>query len=135
MSISASDLGAAFPEIKPGVRPFGQRVLVQMRVVREKTAGGIILAKDTKDANRDLGQMGKVVAMGQIAYCNRDTGKPWSEGAWCKVGDYVRVIRYGGDRFRRQLGDGEHVEFVMLNDHEVYAGVDTDAFEELDEIL
>lgn len=134
MSISASDLGAAFPEVDPGIDPLGQRVLVQMRMVRKKTAGGIILAQDTIDVNRDLGQMGKVLAVGPIAYCNRDTGLTWREGAWVKVGDYVRVLKYGGDRWRRQISEDEFVEFVMMNDHEVYGRVRSDAFEAIDEI-
>ena len=134
MSISASVLDDAFPVVTPGVRPFGQRILVQMRMVRKRTASGLILAKETTDFNQDQCNMGKVLALGPIAYCNRETGEPWKEGAWCKVGDFVRVIRYGGDRFRRKLNEDETVEFVLLQDHEVYAGVDPEAFEALDEI-
>ena len=39
----------AFPKIDPGVRPFGSRVLVQIRRAKRKTAGGIILAGETRD--------------------------------------------------------------------------------------
>lgn len=134
MAISASKLEEAFPAVRAGVTPLGARVLVQMRMVRSRTAGGIVLHRETKEFNKDIGQMGKVVALGPIAYHNRDTGVPWKEGSWVAVGDYVRVIRYGGDRFRRKLDEDEHVEFLMLNDYEVYAKVDPDAFEELDEI-
>ena len=134
MSISASVLTEAFPDVKPGTRPFGQRVLIQLRMTRKKLKSGIVLAQETQDFNRQICAMGKVVSMGPIAYCNRETGEPWKEGAWCKPGDYVRVIKYGGDRYRRQLDADVFVEFVLLQDHEVYAGVDPDAFEDLDEI-
>lgn len=134
MGISASVLEEAFPEVDPGVRPFGEKVLVQLRMVRTRTAGGIALVEDTRNFNRDVCAMGKVVALGPIAYKNRDTGVAWGEGTWCKPGDYVRVIRYGGDRFRRQLNEDDFVEFVILKDYEVYAGVDPGAFEALDEI-
>lgn len=134
MGLSASVLEEAFPAVKAGVTPLGARVLVQMRMVRKRLKSGIVLAQETKDFNQDIGQMGKVVALGPIAYHNRDTGEQWKEGSWVAVGDYVRVIRYGGDRFRRKLDEDDHVEFLMLNDYEVYAKVDPDAFEALDEI-
>ena len=134
MGISASVLGEAFPAVNPGVRPFGEKVLVQLRMVRKRTAGGIVLAEETRDYNRDACLLGKVVALGPIAFHNRDTGEPWKEGTWCKPGDYVRVIKYGGDRFKRKLNEDDFVEFVIMKDHEVNAGVDPEAFEDLDEI-
>ena len=133
MAISASKLDEAFPEIDPGVTPLGAKVLVQLRLVRKKTASGIILHEETKEFNRSVGQMAKVIKLGPISYRSRDTGEEWKEGAWVKPGDYVRAIKYGGDRFTRKLGE-EDIDFLILNDHEIYAKVDPEAFEELDDI-
>ena len=134
MSISASKLEEAFPVKDPGMDPVGEKILVQLRMVRKRTASGIVLAKETVDFNQDVGQMGKVVAMGPIAFKNRDTNETWKEGAWVKVGDYVRVIRFGGDRFRRKLNEDEFVEFLIMKDHELSAIVRPEAFEDIDEL-
>ena len=133
--ISASQLETAFPQIDPGVHPFGARVLVQLRTVRSKTHAGIVLVEDTKTFNKSIAQMAKVVELGPIAYCNRDTLQPWPEGRWCEVGSYVRVPKYGGDRFERVIpGTDETAVFCIFNDHEIICSVDPEAFEELDDI-
>lgn len=135
--ISASDLSTAFPEVLPGVKPLGPRVLLQLRTVRKKTTGGLIIVDDTRDFNKSITQLAKVVALGPIAFCNRSTGEKWPEGVWAKVGDLVRVPKHGGDRFERRI-PGEKDEtaiFVTIQDHEVLSLVDPEAFTEIDEIL
>ena len=57
-----------------------------------------------------------MVAIGPLAFHNRDTMQPWPEGAWAKVGDYIRVAKYGGDRWEVPLEDNEAALFVMFND-------------------
>lgn len=134
--IPASKLEEAFPEIDPGLEPLGTRVLVQLRTVREKTQGGIVLVEDTKTFNKANTQLGKMISQGPIAFCNRETAKPWPEGVWAKPGDYVRLPKYGGDRFERKIpGTKDTAIFCLFSDHEVIARINPDAFEELDEIL
>lgn len=134
--ISASKLEDAFPSVVPGVKPLGARVLVQLRTIRTRTASGLILAEDTKVFNKANTQLGKVVDMGQIAYCNRTTGERWPEGVWVNIGDYVRVPKFGGDRFERVIpGTDETAIFCTFSDHEIISKVDPEAFEEIDEIL
>ena len=134
--IPASKLEEAFPEVDPGVWPLGTRVLVQLRSVRSKTAGGIILVDDTKQFNKVTTQLGKVIRVGPIAFRNRETGNVWPEGVWAKPGQYVRVPKYGGDRVERKItGTDDTALFCTFSDHELIACVDPDAFEELDEIL
>jgi co-chaperonin GroES (HSP10) len=114
----------------------GSRVLVQLRTVREKTQGGIVLVEDTKAFNKSNTQLGKVVMLGPIAYCNRETARPWPEGVWARPGDFVRLPKYGGDRFERKIpGTSETAIFCLFSDHEIIAKVDPEAFEEIDEIL
>ena len=42
----------AFPDVDPGIQPFGSRVLVQIRTAKTKTSGGIILTTDTTDTEK-----------------------------------------------------------------------------------
>jgi len=134
--ISAAKLEEAFPDVTPGVKPLGARVLVQLRTVRAKTVSGIVLVDDTRDFNKANTQLGKVIALGPIAFCNRETGKTWNEGVWAEPGQFVRIPKYGGDRFQRKIpGTEETAVFCIFSDHELIARVDPEAFEELDEIL
>lgn len=134
--IPASKLSEAFPDINPGVHPLGARLVIQLRTVRSKTASGLILVDDTKQFNKVTTQLGKVIALGPIAFKNRSTGEVWSEGAWVEPGQFVRVPKYGGDRFERKIpGTDDTALFCIFSDHELIARVDPGAFEELDEIL
>lgn len=105
----------AFPDIDPGVQPFGSRVLLQIRKAKSKTKGGIILAGETRDTETWNTQVAKVRAMGPLAFHNRNTMEPWPEGAWVSVGDYVRAPKYGGDRWSVRDGE-EEILFVIFND-------------------
>jgi co-chaperonin GroES (HSP10) len=116
-------LDEAFPVVDPLMRPFGARVLVQLRAVKEKaTKSGIVLVEETKETEKWNTMIGKVIAIGPLAFCKRDTMEPWPEGAWAKVGDYVRVPKWGGDRWEI---DYEHNDvkgkalFTFFNDHEL----------------
>ncbi len=122
-----------FPEVDPQYRPYGPRVLVQFKLVRKKSSGGIILAEDTRDIQRENTVLAKVVGLGPIAYCNRESGQPWPEGHWAKVGDIVTVPKWGGFRFQRKFGD-EAITFSAFQDHEI-SGCPTGGFEELDKVL
>ena len=106
----------AFPAIDPGVQPFGSRVLCQIRRAKTKTKGGIILAGETRDTEMWNTQAAKVVAMGPLAFHNRNTMEPWPEGAWVKIGDFVRAPKYGGDRWSVRNDDGDEIIFVIFND-------------------
>jgi len=106
----------AFPDIDPGVRPFGSRVLLQIRKAKTKTKGGIILAGETRDTETWNTQVAKVRALGPLAFHNRNTMEPWPEGSWVKIGSYVRAPKYGGDRWSVRVEDGEEILFVLFND-------------------
>ena len=92
-------LEEAFPDVDCGHKPLAEFVIVQIRVAKRKTAGGIILAAEGRDTELDNTQVAKVVAIGPMAFTNRSTGEPGAGGAWYKVGDYVRAPKYGGDRW------------------------------------
>lgn len=122
-------LRSAFPQCDPGVFPLGSRVLVQIRTPETKSKGGIILTENDKDTQMWNTTVAKVIAVGPVAFCNRDTMKQWLEGAWCAAGDYVRVPRYGGDRWKVTNAEGETAFYILVNDLDILAKVTTNPLE------
>lgn len=124
--ISEQSLAEAFPETDPGIQPFGSRVLVQIRNPKQRTASGIILDNGTKETEKWNTQSAKVISMGPLAFKNRNTMEPWPEGNWCQPGEFVRVPKYGGDRFECDLGDVGSALFCVFNDLDIIGRVTID---------
>ncbi len=118
LDVSERQVAELFPAIDPEFEPFGARVLVQLRRVVNKSAGGIILAEPTKDTEAWNINVAKVLRSGPLAFKRRDDpDTPWPEGVWAKEGDFVMVPRYGGDRRSIDLNDGlPPVVIVLLDD-------------------
>lgn len=109
-----------FPTVNPKVVPLGARVLVQLVSPRQKTASGIVLVEETKETERWNNQVARILAVGPLAFCNRETGEPWKEGFWAEPGDFVIIPRWGGQRRTVKSTDGtETVYFATVNDHEI----------------
>lgn len=124
-----------FPNVEPGAKPTGAKIMVQLRSIKEKTHGGIILASETKDFNNGNTQLGRVVKIGQIAFRNRETGELWQEGAWAEVGDLVVMPRWGGFRFEVPVPDSDDKAiFCIYDDVNVQLVVESN-FESFDTIL
>lgn len=121
----AADLQDAFPAVDPGAKPLGARVLVQLRRTKKKTTNaGIILVEETRETEKWNNMVAKVIELGPLAFKKRDTMEPWPEGSWCEVGDYLRVPKWGGDRWEVAVpGEEEPALFMVLNDHEVIAKI------------
>ncbi|CAB4142948.1 GroES chaperonin family [uncultured Caudovirales phage] len=119
-------LDEVFPEADPGARPLGTRILIQLRSPKLKSAAGIIFAQDTKDTEKWNTQVGKVMAMGPLAFRNRQTQEPWPEGSWVSIGEFVRVPKYGGDRWEVKIDEDRAALFVVFNDHELITAVTGD---------
>jgi co-chaperonin GroES (HSP10) len=124
----AADVEEAFPLVDPGARPLGARVLVQLRRTKKTvTASGIVLVEETRETEKWQNMVGKVLMLGPLAFRKRDSMEPWVEGVWVKEGDFVRVPKWGGDRWEVPMPNAEHdddpVLFMVLNDHELIATV------------
>lgn len=124
-------LAQAFPKVDPGLKPFGQKVLVQVCSANLKTKGGIILAEETRQAVQNNQQVAKVIDLGPCAFKNRDTLKAWPEGAWCEPGDFVRIPKFGGDRWevfvdRNKGADGGTVVFALFDDLNILGKITCD---------
>jgi co-chaperonin GroES (HSP10) len=124
MTYTDEDVKEAFPLVDPCFRPYGGRVVVQMRLPKKKLSSGIILPEDSRDTERAQTPIGIIRAIGPLAFKNRDTMESWPEGTWAKVGDFVRVPRWTGDRFEKRLDDDTVVEFFIMNDHELIGAVE-----------
>jgi len=124
------ELEWAFPQVSAGQKPFGGRVVVQLRRIKKTTASKIILVSETKETEKWQNMIGRVVEVGPLAFKNRDTMESWPEGSWAQVGDYVRVPKWGGDRWERAVpseeGNEDPVLFMTINDHELIAKVTDD---------
>ena len=127
---NTADLQDAFPVVDPGAVPLGARVLVQMRLPKKRmTSSGIILAAETVDTEKAQNPVGKVVAIGPLAFKKRDTMESWPEGSWVEVGDFVRVPRWTGDRWEIPVSKDDIVQFMLMNDHEIIAKLTIDPLE------
>ena len=133
-----ADIAWAFPSVDPGAKPLGGRLLVQLRRTKKKaTSMGIILVEETKETEKWQNMVAKVIEIGPLAFKHRDTMASWPEGSWCEVGDYIRVPKWGGDRWEVKVPGEDQSEdpalFMIINDHEVIAKItgnplDTKAF-------
>jgi len=124
VSTTSEDAWAeAFPDVHPGIQPFGSRVLVQIRTPRRVSRGGIILSAETQDTEKWNTQVAKVISVGPLAFKNRDTQKTWPEGEWCEPGDFVRVPKYGGDRWEVPVNRNDSAMFVIFNDLDIIGRV------------
>ena len=119
------NLDEAFPSVEPGLIPFGSRVLVQIRSPKKTSSGGIILHNETRETEIWNTQIAKVHSLGPLAFKNRNTMESWPEGSWCKPGEFVRVPKYGGDRWKVPYGvnNDEEALFVIFNDLDIVGGV------------
>jgi hypothetical protein len=104
-------LDEAFPKIEPGIKPFGTYALFQIRHAKRFTKGGLELVESARSTEYYNTQIAKCIALGQLCFKvarNVDdpiSGEPaeklfdYAEGPWFKPGDFVRIPKYGGDRF------------------------------------
>ncbi len=107
----------AFPDVEPELLPYGSRILVQIRVPRTMTDGGIVIPHEARETEKWNTQVAKVIALGPVAFKNRDTLEPWKEGEWCQPGAFVRCPKYGGDRWEVPVpGTKDPALFALFND-------------------
>jgi hypothetical protein len=122
------EMQAAFPDVDPGLVPFGYLILMQIRTPRSKI-GSIIVTDISRDDEKWRVQTGLVRALGPSAFKRRDDLKPWPEGDWCKPGDFVRCPIYGGDRWVVPIPGGkadDNAIFLIVKDTDLIGRVTTD---------
>lgn len=89
-----SDVEQPDPEVLPKVP--GYHILVRPVSVKAQTKGGILLPDSTKNDIAYLTTVGKVLAIGDTAYEDKEK---FPNGPWCSVGDYVCYGKHTGQKF------------------------------------
>lgn len=115
-----ADIKLRFPDVNAGIKPFGTRVMLQIRSPVHKTRGGVILPEDVGDTELFLTQTAMVRELGPVAFRDRKTLEPWPEGNWVKPGMFVRMPKYNQDKWwveyeREGLPKGKAL-FMLIND-------------------
>lgn len=121
-SYTKEEFAALFPDVDPGHKPYGTRVLLQLRSARERSKGGIIITSGDQEVEKWNTQVGLVRAIGPVAFVNRDTLQEWPEKAWCKVGTFVRIPKFNQDRWEVKRAD-HSVLFMLVKDVDLLAEV------------
>lgn len=147
-------IAQAFPEVEPGLKPYGTNVLCQIRHAKMFTSGGIKLPDEARSTEYYNTQVAKVVALGSMCFKTvkevrdgnggvKDVIVPWVQEPWFKLGDFVRLPKYGGDRFtvkfeynyeppaigsikREQITETSEVIFALFKTHEVLGLITAD---------
>lgn len=107
------------------VTPRGHMVLIEMYtgeghrdITREDgTKTTLYLADQTRENQKFLAQVGKVLEIGPDAYVDKDR---FPSGARCEVGQWVIIGRYAGAKVDVKVGKGT-IEYRLLNDDEILA--------------
>ena len=104
----------ADPEVLPSLP--GYHILVRPVSVKNKTKGGLLLPDSVKDDVAYLTTVGKVLAIGDLSYKDKDK---FPNGKWCDVGDYVCYARHAGQKLYYK-----GVRLLLLFDDQIMMKVD-----------
>ena len=84
------------------IKPVGFYVLVETQLVEEKTAGGILLTKDTAQKEQSVTEEGILRAVGPTAYSGwegcKDESKPAHVQWGVNIGDKVEFRKFEGKK-------------------------------------
>ena len=95
-------------------KPLNWKVLLQPQEPKRTTDGGIYLSNETLDNEQYLTAFGRIAALGDLAYRDRDTGQRWKTDIIPYVGSKVTYGKYAGQKI---VVNG--VKFLLLNDDEI----------------
>ena len=94
-----------------GITPYGYRIVVKLKVVEEKTEGGILLAPEIQEQDQLRTTKATLIAKGKLAFHSLQ-GVKFADP---KIGQAIRVRQYAGETFEGD--DGE--KYVWMNDMDV----------------
>ena len=112
--ISGDEQEVADPSPLPTIPGFN--VLIRPVSIKSKTKGGIFLPDSTVDDMTYLTTVGKVLAVGELAYEDKEK---FSTGAWCEPGDYVCYGKHAGVKM---IYKG--VKLILLYDDQIMLKVE-----------
>jgi co-chaperonin GroES (HSP10) len=95
----AERIGDHFAEVPCPYRPSGALVLVQERQTPRKTKGGIFMPDTTRDLDKTVQHVAKIIAFGPTAHLDEITGEPLPGWPWWPVGAFVLLPRTTSTRY------------------------------------
>lgn len=120
--MSVEKIERYFPDVEHGIKPQLNNVLVMGKWIPKTTSSGLILVDEHREMESHQIAIGKIVAVGPLAFKDRKTLEPWAE---CEigVGDFVFVPR-SGDRINKHVGE-ETYKYIMFTDLQITAKLET----------
>ena len=112
-----TDETAADPTPLPALPGF--RIMVRPMRVQGKTKGSILLPDSFKDDMNYLTTVGRVLAVGDLAYADKEK---FPNGPGAKVGEYVCYGKMNGNKIRYK-----GVNLILLYDDQVVMRIDDPA--------
>ena len=100
-----------------GLVPLEYQCVILLDRQEEKTAGGIILPSQVKDADKLAAQEGTLVAISPHAFSYADN---WPEGSKPEVGQRVLIRRYSGVMHERGEGSTKRA-YRLVSDKDIIA--------------
>ena len=103
------------PDILPELP--GYHVLVRPVSIKQETKGGILLPDSTREDMAYLTTVGKVVAIGDLAYADEEK---FNKGPWCKIDDYVCYGKHAGQKIKYK-----GIRYILLYDDQIIMKVES----------
>jgi len=103
------------PDILPELP--GYHVLVRPVSIKQETKGGILLPDSTREDMAYLTTVGKVVAIGDLAYADKEK---FTKGPWCKINDYVCYGKHTGQKIKYK-----GIKYILLYDDQIIMRVES----------
>ena len=103
------------PDILPELP--GYHVLVRPVSIKQETKGGILLPDSTREDMAYLTTVGKVVAIGDLAYADEEK---FNKGPWCKIDDYVCYGKHTGQKIKYK-----GIKYILLYDDQIIMRVES----------
>ena len=89
----------------------GFNILVRPVSVKSITKGGIFIPDSTRDDMAYLTTVGRVLAIGDLAYQDMDK---FPNGPWCQIGDFICYGKHAGTKLFYQS-----VKLILLFDDQI----------------
>jgi co-chaperonin GroES (HSP10) len=97
--------------------PLGWKVLIRPKQAAQQSAGGIVFAAETTEAEQSLVYVGQILAMGDAAFtATTQGGIKLSHMRKPKVGDWVVYAPFAGQKVRVR---GDDSLLILMNDTEL----------------
>ncbi len=102
------------------IQPCGYHVLIEMRKVEEKSAGGILLGQSEVNREQAAMPIGKILAFGPVCYKNHESGISSASEWGVAIGDYVQ---FPSHTYMKVAGK-EHANLVYVLDYDIKGKVE-----------